>query len=273
MNHVIYLSDYCCEFESTQEDSPSIPRNLELTGDGDALMEEMLADRNTLIQLGDEAFDLLVSGFHHRKQLVRSQAVTLLAELFPGERTFTLFRDTLLDHKEKREFRFHVARHMVDSNRRGVESIIGTLKVSRGCNDRICAAFLMGGSPDRSHIFDLLNFLEDSNDCVIASAFLSLMRHRIGSVIKLLRRFLERAESFQLKLLLKNIRYYDDTAHYPVVSQLLKSRLEVFKQQKVAYHPEYYEQSYSQERLSKLDRIVSSRLEPAEQEDLGLFEI
>jgi hypothetical protein len=273
MNHIIFLSDFCCESDGNQEEALSAPRNPDFTQGGDSLLEEMLGDEDTLIQLGDEALDLLLSGFHHRKQRVRSTAVTLLSELFPGEQTFSLFRNALLDHKEKREFRFHVARHMVHSDRDGVESIIKAFRISRGCNDRICAAFLMGGSTNRSHIFDLLNFLEDSNDCVVVAAFLSLMRHPIMSVQTPLRRFLKGAESFQLKLLLKNINYYNDTLHFPVVSQLLSHRLEALKQQKVAYHPEYYEQSYSQERLSKLDRIASSKPDSVEQEDFGLFEI
>jgi hypothetical protein len=129
----------------------------------------------------------------------------------------------------------------------------------------------MGGLKDTKHIFYLINSFEDSNDCVKIAAFLSLLNYSRRAILRHLESFIARATIFQLKLLEKNICYYEGTPHFSNVSQSLSERLEEFKASKVTFHPEYYEQSYSQEKLSKLDRVyVGDEVYPAE--GLSLFE-
>jgi len=261
MQRIIYLSDYICESDSDFESEDATPQ-----------IEDLLEDPEALAYLGEDAFELLIEGLSHRKLLVRTRAVTQLVRLFPQrEEVFELFRTALLDRREKREFRFHVARNMVLSDLTQLQSLLDELAVSRGCNDRICAAFLMGRDTNPDYMFLLLNFLQDSNDCVKVAAFFSLMKFGKESLLHPLQNFVERATVFQLKLLEKNIHDYRDCKHHSLLSDLVQEGLDSFKSNKVAFHPLVYEQSYSQETLSKLDRL-GVRIEIEPQDSFSLFE-
>jgi|GEM_PF-1033984 len=252
MDQIITLSDFLCD-----TDEWDIPARFDgyTEEDQDSFVEQIIDDEDALKHLGEESFSILASGLNHRKQAVRTRAITLLAELYPEKRTSYLFRKILLDRKEKRVIRFHVALNMIFHQDRGIERYLTELRNSKGCNDRICAAILMGGLKDPNHIFLLIQSLKDSNDCVKIAAFLSLLNYSRRSILSYLEDFILGATVFQLKLLDKNIRYYEATAYFSTVFQTLCKRLEDLKTHKVAFHPEYYEQSYSQEKLSKLDRI------------------
>ena len=79
-------------------------------------------------------------------------------------------------------------------------------------------------------------------------------------------------EEFQLLLLSKNLHYYETSTYFLVISEILAEKLVKLKSRKMIYHPEYYEQAYSQEKLSKLDRLDA----PSENNDeirLSLFEV
>ena len=245
MNQIINLTDFVCETDDWE--LPTRPDEF-VEEEQDLFVEQMIDDVDALTHLGDEAFSVLASGLHHRKQAVRTRSVTLMAQLFPQKRTSTLFRRILLDRREKRVVRFHVALNMTFHEDHNVEKYLQDLRTSKGCNDRICAAILMGGLKNPAHLFLLIHSLKDSNDCVKIAAFLSLLNFSRGSVLKYLGAFIDEATVFQLKLLEKNIRYYETTTYFPTVFQSLNERLEELKSHKVAFHPEYYEQSYSQEK-------------------------
>lgn len=252
MNQIINLNDFVCESE---EWDPSARTEDFVEEDQEIFVEQITDDVDALIHLGEEAFNVLATGLHHRKQAVRTRSITLMAQLFPQKRTSNLFRRILLDRREKRVVRFHAALNMIFHEEHNIERYLQDLRTSKGCNDRICAAILMGGLKKPAHLFLLIHSLRDSNDCVKIAAFLSLLNFSRGSVMKYLGDFIEEATVFQLKLLEKNIRYYESTTYFSSVLQSLNERLEDLKSHKVAFHPEYYEQSYSQEKLSKLDRI------------------
>ena len=101
MSEIIYLDESV--FEATESEETMVLPNI----------EEIVEDHEVMRHLGDDAFQLLVGGFYHRKQKVRIGSIRLLAENFPGSRTAELFGQALLDRKEKREIRFLIARQFV----------------------------------------------------------------------------------------------------------------------------------------------------------------
>ena len=83
---------------------------------------------------------------------------------------------------------------------------------------------------------------------------------------------MKEADEFQLLLLSKNLHYYETSTYFQVISEILADKLARMKSRKMIYHPEYYEQAYSQEKLSKLDRLDV----PVDNNDemrLSLFEV
>ena len=262
MSEIIYLDEAI--FEATDSEETSELPNV----------EEILEDHEAMRHLGEDAFHLLVSGFYHRKQRVRIGAIRLLAEKYPCARTAELFGQALLDRKEKREIRFLIARQFVfhEKLEQDLEPLVEELVCSKGCNDRIVAAILMGRHRSSTHSFRLLHLLDDSNDCVKVAAFLSLMQYSRGSLLAPLHSFLKEADEFQLLLLSKNLHYYETSTYFQVISEILSEKLTRIKSRKMIYHPEYYEQAYSQEKLSKLDRLDV----PSDNNDemrLSLFEV
>lgn len=262
MSEIIYLDESV--FEATESEETMVLPNI----------EEIVEDHEVMRHLGDDAFQLLVGGFYHRKQKVRIGSIRLLAENFPGSRTAELFGQALLDRKEKREIRFLIARQFVfhEKLEQDLEPLVEELVGSKGCNDRIVAAILMGRHRNSKHSFRLLHLLDDSNDCVKVAAFLSLMQYSRGSLLAPLNSFLREADEFQLLLLSKNLHYYETSTYFQVISEILADKLARIKSRKMIYHPEYYEQAYSQEKLSKLDRLDV----PVDNNDemrLSLFEV
>lgn len=247
MEKLIELSDfigYDDDFGGLEDSSDSLPQ-----------VEDIIDDKEALQYLGEDAFAILADGLCSRKQVIRVKSVVMLSELFPTPATFELFRNILLDRRERAQFRFHVARFMSDAfEAERVLGLICELESSKGCNDRMAAAIMMGGQTFERVGFRLLKLLQDTNDCVASAAFLSLLRFPLFALSRSLRIFMENATVRQLKMLDKNILYYDDSFHFADMYELLQACRNTLKGGKVVLHPDYYEQSYSQEKPSKLDR-------------------
>lgn len=237
-------------------------------------LEEIIEDPEALNHLGEDAFPVLVSGFYHRRKRVRIQAIRWLADYFPCSKTAELFGQALLDRKERREIRFLIARQFVfhEKLQQDLDPLVDELVHSKGCNDRIVAAILMGKHRNSTHSFRLLHLLDDSNDCVKVAAFLSLMQYSRESLFAPLNTFLREADEFQLLLLSKNLSYYEFSKHYGVINEILAEKLGQIRSRKMIYHPEFYEQAYSQEKLSKLDRLDSPE-DDLDEVRLSLFEV
>lgn len=262
MSDIIYLDEAMFAGMDTEE-SAELPS-----------LEELLEDPEALTHLGEDAFQILVGGFYHRKKRVRIQAIKLLAEFYPCSRTAELFGQTLLDRKERREIRFFIARQFVfhEELEQDLDPLVEELVYSKGCNDRIVAAILMGRHRNSTHSFRLLHLLDDSNDCVKVAAFLSLMQYSRESLLAPLHIFLREADEFQLLLLSKNLSYYENSKHYHVITEILAQKLNKLRSRKMVYHPEFYEQAYSQQKLSKLDRLDVPE-DSLDEVRLSLFEI
>lgn len=232
------------EFNAFEDSTDSLPQ-----------AEDIIDDREALLYLGEDAFCVLSEGLTSRKQVIRVKSVVLLSELFPHETCFDLFRNILLDRREKAQFRFHVARYITSSfPAKRVFDLICELESSKGCNDRMAAAIIMGGQTFDLVGFRLLRLLQDTNDCVSVAAFLSLLCFPLLTLASSLRFFISQATVRQLKMLDKNIVYYEDSFHFSEMFELLQNYRNILKVSKVSLHPDYYEQSYSQEKPSKLDR-------------------
>ncbi len=249
----------------------------DLDCDADMLLpdvEEIVDDQDALIVLGDDAWIVLTSGLHHRRQIVRLKSVVLLARMFPDSRTLEKFREILLDRRERRDFRFHVARHMHDFDESAVLTLIDELKNSKGCNDRIVSAILMGLVRKSPLVFDLLQSLGDTNDCVAVASFLSLMKRNLPSLARPLLSFVARASQLQLKLLEKNLGYYERCLLHAEIQDAVYIAIDRLKRgDSVWYLPGYWERSYSQERLSKLDRPNVGANSIQEEDDLIFYEV
>jgi hypothetical protein len=216
--------------------------------------EEIIEDTQALNYIGEDAFHILVEGFNHRKRAIRLRSAMLLADMFPAKESFELFKSALLDRKEWVQLRFHLARNLRKVGRDGLDEIAAELESSKGCNDRIVAAILFGDSLKSESVFRLLKLLNDTNDCVKIAAFLSLMKNSSSVLLESLIDFVRQATARQLMILQNNLSYYDDCAHYPLVAEQLQKKRQLVNSSKILFHPTYYEQSYDQEKPSKLDR-------------------
>jgi len=258
LDNVIYLRDFL-DLDGFLDDESDLPD-----------VEDLLDDPEALHRFGEDAFLPLLNGLNHRKQMVRLRCVVQISKLFPSQSVWDAFRKILMDRNESGDIRFHVARHSGVFSDHLLKDVINDCINSKGCNDRIVAAILMGWSTTSNYTFHLLNLLSDSNNCVVIAAFLMLLKQGRTSLLPVLKRTVENASPLQLKLLEKNIKYYEASAYYPdVVQELMRSR----RLQKVCYLPQVFEKPYSQEKLSKLDRPRCVIADTAEQDDLIFYEI
>ncbi|PCJ17571.1 MAG: hypothetical protein COB02_13170 [Candidatus Cloacimonadota bacterium] len=261
MNKVIDITDFLFDTDIDFEEDESLPS-----------VEDIIDDKSALEYMGEDAVEVLLSGYHHRKLSIRIKSASMLSELFPNEKTMKLFESTIVNRSESRVFRFHVARHVQDLNQDMDETIL-SLSESKGCNDRICSMILMGCMRTSHHTFLLQRFLEDSNDVVKVAAFLSLMKYSNKSLASTLQLFLNQATLLHVELIKKSLTYFEDNCHYIMVNELLNARFDSLQQNNLRYHPYYYEQSYSQEKLSKLDRHPAASGDFKQEEKLVLFDI
>ncbi len=258
MNNIINLCDFL-EDDSALDCETNLPD-----------VEEIIEDREALLYLGEEAFEILRQGLSHRRQVIRLKCVVLIAELFSNSDSWAAFRSILLDRNESGDIRFHVARHCGGFPQSELISVISELRGSKGCNDRIVAAILMGWMDSHCFTFQLLQYLQDSNNCVVIAAFLTLLKGNRQSLLPVLMSMISKASPLQLKLLEKNLKYYAQCLFYQEVQDGL---FQAIQHQKVWYLPQYFERPYSQEKLSKLDRPSVGESGLSEEQDLIFYEI
>lgn len=261
MNNLIDITDLLLDEEIDFDEDECLPS-----------VEDIIDDKSALEYMGDDAYEVLLSGYHHRKLSIRIKSANMLSQLFPSVEIMKLFEASILNRSESRVFRFHVSRHIQDLGQDMEDSIL-SLSDSKGCNDRICSMILMGCIRTSNHAFLLQRFLQDSNDVVKVAAFLSLMKYSNKSLGATLQMFLEESTLLQIELIKKSLMYFEDNCHYIMVNDMLNSRLDVLQQNNLRYHPFYYEQSYSQEKLSKLDRHPAASADFTQEDKLVLFDI